>query len=146
MSSDTSHFHRLPFATVLITFFEVSPVNAEIWRMYLDVKAAWNPTWPFTLLFTLCKTSDIWNIMKWHKSELKRSDSMRFVLFTLPWLKQIWVTWAKKISDLGHICLQCEAMNVALYWPSATGPSSKPGTWTFPNPVPSFSSYTFLSK
>ncbi len=51
-------------------------------------------------------------------------------------------------SDLGHICLQCEAMNVALYWPSATGPSSKPGTWTFPNPVPSFTSwhYTFLSK
>ncbi len=102
MSSDTSHFHRLPFATVLITFFEVSPVNAELWRMYLDVKAAWNPTWPFTLR-SPCKTSDIWNIMKWHKSELKRSDSMRFVLFTLSWLKQIWVTWAKNIRFGPHL-------------------------------------------
>ncbi len=51
----------------------------------------------------------VWTRLKWHKLELKRSDSMRFVLFTLSWQKQIWVTCGqKKKSDLGHICLQCE--------------------------------------
>jgi len=67
-------------------------------------QVTWITIWLFILQLH-CKTSDLTGC----KSELKRSDSMWFVLFTLSWEKQSQMNKKKNCSlDLGHICLQSE--------------------------------------
>lgn len=50
----------------------------------------------------------------WHKSELTRSDSLWFVLFTLSWKKQIWVTCELTKTNKSDLATFACSVTVAL--------------------------------